>query len=222
MHDIDRTQLLLDSQLDEAEADQFEYGVNPELEAGSTVFDEAEEMELAAELLGVSDDRELEAFIGNLLHQAGRSLGRTLESGVKKNLSGFLKGAAKAVLPIAGTAVGTMIGGPAGGAIGNRLASTAGQVLGLELEGLSPEDQEFEAARGVIRLASEAAKQAVNANTGRGAKEAARDAVAGAAQKFAPGLLKPAQPTSPGAPQGPLSSSGRWVRENGKIVLLGL
>jgi len=50
-----------------------------------------------------------------------------------------LKPLAKAALPIAGRALGTFVGGPVSGMIGGKLASAAGRMFGLELEGLSVE-----------------------------------------------------------------------------------
>jgi len=74
----------------------------------------------------------------------------------RRQLGGLLKGAAKQVLPtLAGAAV-TLVGG---GMIGSELGSAAGDAFGLELEGLSPEDGEYEVARRFVRIAGEA-KQA--------------------------------------------------------------
>jgi len=61
---------------------------------------------------------------------------------------------------VLGSAVGNAIFPGAGGVVGGKLASAAGRMFGLELEGLSYEDQEFEAAKGVIRLAGAAASNA--------------------------------------------------------------
>ena len=48
---------------------------------------------------------------------------------------------------MAGSALGGMVGGPLGAQLGGSLANMAGSALGLELEGLSNEDREFEAAK---------------------------------------------------------------------------
>ena len=61
--------------------------------------------------------------------------------------------------PGRGRAVGSWVS-PGGGDLGSQLATQAGQLLGLELEGLSEEDREFEASRQLVRLASSAAEQA--------------------------------------------------------------
>ena len=57
-----------------------------------------------------------------------------------------------------------MVGRPFGASIGSGLASAAGRVFGLELEGLSREDQEFETAKRFVRFASEAVKDAASAS----------------------------------------------------------
>ena len=238
MHDIDRT---LDDSEFEAEMEAYEgeyeaeyeepydtneyedeYEFESEYEGeGPSVFDESEEMDLAAELLSVSDDEELEYFLGKLIKKAGRKVKRFVKSKTGRALGRILKGAAKKALPIVGGAIGTAVGGPAGGAIGSRLASAGGRMFGLELEGLSPEDQEFEVARRVVRLAGDAAKNAaVRPTTGNPVNDA-KVAVVKAAKKHAPGLIRPTKPPMPSA--GVLSGrSGRWVRRGRKIVLMGV
>ena len=129
----------------------------------------------------VTDEQELDQFLGKLISKVSRTAGSIIRSPAGKALGGILKGAAKKALPIAGPAVGTYFGGPAGGAIGGKLASAAGRIFGLELEGMSGEDQEFEVARRFVRLAASAAQKAA----------AARSAVAAAARRHAPGLLSP-------------------------------
>ena len=238
MHDIDRT--LDDSEFEpEMEAyageyeaeyaepyDEYEYADEYEFESeyaaeGPSVFDESEEMELAAELLSVSDDEELEYFLGKLIKRAGRKVRRFVKSKTGRALGRMLKGAAKKALPIAGRALGTAFGGPVGGAIGSRLASAGGRLFGLELEGLSPEDQEFEVARRVVRLAGDAAKNAALTPSSGNSVTDAKSAVVKAAQKHAPGLMRPPQPSLSSA--GALSGrSGRWVRRGRKIVLMGV
>jgi hypothetical protein len=100
------------------------------------------------------------------------------------------------------------------------VASAAGRLVGLELEGLSPEDQEFEVAKRVVRLAGAATKKAATAERKMPPQAAAKAAVVAAAKKHAPGLLRPATPTmmsGPGAKR-----SGRWIRRGANIVLMGL
>jgi hypothetical protein len=227
MHDIDRTQLEFESDLDEFESDQYEYVQAPPYQNEAAVFSEADEMELAAELLATSDEQELDQFIGKLIGQAGEAAGKAVKGKTGSKLGNFLKGALKKALPTVAGAAGTLFGGPLGGMAASKLASSAGKAFGLELEGLSPEDQEFEAARRFVRFAGEAAKQA-----GKAAaviddpQKAAKKAVIAAASKFAPGLLRPAanamQSEVP-APRGDRPGhAGRWIRQGQKIVLFGV
>jgi hypothetical protein len=219
MHDIDRT-------MTEFEADEFESSDEFEFEQGdgeldefeAAVFDETEEMELAAELLSVSDEAELDQFLGKLFKRAGRTLGRFVKSPVGRRLGGFLKGAIRKALPVVGGAAGTLFGGPAGAAIGSRLASAGGQMFGLELEGMSPEDQEFEVARRLVRLSGEAAKQAAGVSSAVDPAAAAKSAAVAAAQRYAPGLLRPVVPGSASGGR----RTGRWVRHGRRIVLMGV
>src|SRR4029077_13938322 len=88
-----------------------------------------------------------------------------------------------------GRAVGDWVR-PGGGAAGARLAQQAGSLLGLELEGLSPQDQEFEAARQFVRFASAATKHAAAAPRNVAPQTAARAAAVAAAQHHAPGLAR--------------------------------
>jgi hypothetical protein len=136
-------------------------------------------------------------------------------------LMGILRGAARKALPMLGAAAGTAIGGPAGAYLGNRVSSRAGRRFGLELEGLSPEDQEFEAARGFVRFAATAAQNAALAPPDANPDAAAKTAAIAAAQQHAPGLLRPVNPRPTPAMAGD-GHSGRWVRRGRKIILMGV
>ena len=236
MHDIDRTLMEYESDYEDYEdefEDEFESDYDSEYEYedefedeyfdSEGVFSEEEEMQLAAELLAVSDDEELEQFLGKLIKRVGRKVKKFAKSSTGRALGRILKGAAKKALPIAGRAIGTAFGGPAGGAIGGKLASTAGRLFGLELEGLSPEDQEFEVARRFVRFAGDAAKNAAKTSPAAPPKTAAKAATIKAAKKHAPGLLRTAAKPIP-ASMSSISSgrSGRWIRRGRKIVLMGV
>lgn len=224
MHDIDRTLMEIDPEAEyepELESD-YEYG---EFEAPDTetVFDEAEEMEMAAELLGVSDEAELDQFWGGLLKKAGGAIGKFVKTPTGQALKGILKGAAKKYLPTVAGALGTAIGGPAGAVLGSQLASQAGRIFGLELEGLSPEDQEFEMAKGMVRFGAEAAKNAALTPPSSSPQADAKAAAVEAAKQYAPGLLKPRVSDYPhgSTMMGERGRSGRWVRRGRKIILYG-
>ena len=111
------------------------------------------------ELLEVSNESELEQFLGNLVAQAGKSLGRFVGSPQGQALVGVLKGAARQVLPTLGSSVGGYLGGDEGAKLGGQAASAAGRAFGLELEGLSNEDREFEVARRYVDFAGEAVRK---------------------------------------------------------------
>ncbi|MGH8593921.1 MAG: hypothetical protein ACREX9_05020 [Gammaproteobacteria bacterium] len=224
MHDIDRTLMEMDPEVEyepelesDYEYDEFE---TPDTEA---VFDEAEEMELAAELLAVSDEAELDHFWGGFLKKAGRALGKFVNTPTGQALKGLLKGAAKKYLPTVAGALGTAIGGPAGAVLGRQLGSQAGRIFGLELEGLSPEDQEFEMAKGMVRFGAEAAKNAALTPPSSSPQADAKAAAVEAAKQHAPGLLKPATSPPPYSPMMTRGSgrSGRWVRRGRKIIVYG-
>jgi hypothetical protein len=208
------------------------------------VFDEVQEMALAAELLEVSNEEELEQFLGKLIKGAARVVKKVASSPIGKALGPVLKKVAKTALPIAGAAVGNLIAPGVGGAIGGKLASAAGRVFGLELEGLSPQDREFEVARRFVRFAGSATQRALRMPPRVPPRQAVRTAVASAARRHAPGLLQPRpnwrqrrrQRYAPSVSSYDVStfmdgdggtaatggSSGQWVRnEDGSITIYG-
>src|SRR5271168_3643755 len=127
------------------EMEGYETGEFGETEWGGEVFSETEATELASELLEVTNEAELDRFLGDLISKAGKAFGSFIRSPIGKSLGGWLKGAAKQALPLAGGALGGVFGGPLGAKIGSGLASYAGGALGLEAE-MSQEDREFEGA----------------------------------------------------------------------------
>jgi hypothetical protein len=189
-----------------------------EQEAGQGVFSEDEQMQLAAELLEVANEEELEQFLGDLIKKAGSAIGSIVKSPIGRAVGGVLKTAASKALPLAGTALGGFFGGPLGAQIGGGLASMAGSALGLELEGLSPEDKEFEATKQFVKFAGETVKNALQAAPNADPAAVAKAAAIEAARMHAPGLLAASQ-TSGGAASG--AKTGRWIRRGGNIVILG-
>lgn len=182
-------------------------------------FEEVDEMELAAELLGVTDEAELEQFIGKLYRRVREKIRKGISSPVGQALGGLLKGAAKQALPMVSGALGSAIGGPAGGALSDKLTATASQIFGLELEGMSPEDQEFELAREFVRFAGSAVQNAAEMPPNTPPQEAARAAAVAAAQQHAPGLLRATGPAASSRKSG-RPQSGRWIRRGRNIILI--
>ena len=239
MHNIDRTFMEFGNELTgesegEGEGEAFEFTAENEW---GEVLGENEVQELASELLSVSNEQELNQFLGSLIKKAGSAIGSVVRSPIGQALGGVLKTVAKQALPVAGAALGNLIVPGVGGMIGGKLASAAGSMFGLELEGLSSEDREFEVAKAFVRLGADATKQAVEAaQRGANANAAVNAAIKSAAEKFAPGLLQASPPSAinafkmasagaagarphvcPGAKQ-----EGRWVRKGHRILLLGL
>lgn len=158
-------------------------------------LNETFEMELAHELLEVSNEMELNQFLGSLVKKVGGAVSGFAKSSIGKNIGNALKAVVKRSLPMVGGALGTFVGGPLGTAVGSKLGSMAGNLFELELEGLSPEDQEFETARAFVRFANSAVQRGAAAaqNPRRNVPPpvAARKALTAAAMQHAPGLLRP-------------------------------
>lgn len=175
MHDIDRVQ----PGADEFEAEAGEYRETGEFGHGGPEppVHEAQELEFASRLLEVSDEQELEQFLGDVFRAAGSAAGRFARSETGRALGGILKDAVGRALPLTGGARGDV-------------AQQAASLLGLELEGLSPPEQEFETARQVVRLAGHAYQHAARAPRQMPPGAAARMAATRAARRYAPGLLR--------------------------------
>jgi hypothetical protein len=180
---------------------------------------EAQETELASELLEVSTEQELEQFLGDLMRGAARAAGAFIRSDTGRALGGVLRDATKQALPIVGRAVGQWVS-PTGGDTGARIGNAVGVAFGLELEGLSGESQEFEVARALIRFADAAARQAAITPRVVPAPVAVRRAVITAASEHAPGLLAGVAPGVRGDRYGTRGRrSGRWIRRGRKLVI---
>src|SRR5262245_40054852 len=210
MHDLDRTQL--------------EYGETYEGETGYTgetgVLGEADELELATELLGVSNEEELEQFLGSLFKKVSGIVGKI----ARGPIGGLLKGVAKKIMPMAGGALGSLIPVPGvGTALGTAAGTAASNMFEVNLEGMEAEEQEFDIARRFVRLAGEAAANAANAGPAAATPAGARAALVEAAQTHAPGLAK-AMTNGGGAGMaagpGGRARSGRWIRRGRHIILL--
>ena len=64
-------------------------------EVGEGPLSEVQEVELATELLEISNEQELEQFLGKLFRGASRAVGGFMRSGVGRALGGALKGIAR-------------------------------------------------------------------------------------------------------------------------------
>ena len=231
MHDLDRTMQEMEfaDELEYSEHDEFEFEdeyeyeeeyeyedefeYEEEYEVSYTPFSEEEEMELATELLAISSEEELDQFLGKLVKKAWRGVKKFGKSKLWRGIKKGLRGVAKVALPVAGKVAGSFFGGPIGGKIGGKLGSWASRLFEMELEGLSPEDQEFEVAKRFVRLAGSTAVHAVKAPKSAPVGKVVKTSIKKAAKKHAPGLLK----STPGKKQ-----SGRWRRRGNRIFLFGV
>lgn len=168
------------------------------------LLEEGAEIELAAELLETTDEPRRRPFLEGLMAQVASASGYALPPPLAARLRHLLARNAERVFPLARSS--SVPGGTPAGAI--RLMPEAGHLLGLELEGLSPEDQEFEAARGFIRLAAQAVRNAVRPGGAASADSRVNQAFESAARHLAPGLSSAA------------GHEGRWIRRGRTLVLL--
>jgi hypothetical protein len=247
MHDIDRTTLEYGQEMSGFEAENFESEQGEWSGEGGGMFSEAQEAELANELLSVSNEAELEQFLGDFLRKAASVAGQAMRTPIGQAVGGVLKGVAKKALPMAGGALGGYLAGPLGAKIGSGLASAAGDVLGLEAESMEGEEREYEGAKQFVRLAADTVNRAATARPTGDPRAIAQAAATAAARQFAPGLLGNAAAKGgamgqagwgPGGQCGPGSQggqggwgqggasggaqSGRWARRGRKIVLYGV
>ncbi len=163
----------------QGEGESYEYPIN-----------EAEEMEMAAELLGIANEYELDQFFGKLFKKVSQAVGKAINSPLGQALGGALKPLVKQVLPVAGGALGAMVGGPLGAQLGNQVTSAAGRLFGLELEGLSGEDREYEMSRRFVRFATTAARNALRAPRHFRPRHIARRSLIEAMRRMAPSLRR--------------------------------
>jgi hypothetical protein len=183
-------------------------------------YDEAEEYELAMELLSVSSEEELDRFLGKLvrgawkgLKKVGRFVGR-----VAKPLGGVLRGVAKAALPFVGGALGSFIPIPGVGTmIGRAVGQAVSSALEAEVIGLEGEAQDIERARRFVRIATSAAQQAARTAASGDPQRVAQQAVLEAARRHLPKMAR-ARPAY-GA-TGATGATGRWRRRPDRSIVL--
>src|SRR5690349_24938755 len=217
MHDLDRT---LRSQEPELEAD-FESAIfgetDGEFEDEFYEMSEEQEIDLAAELLAVSNEQELDQFLGGLLKKAKGAIGPALKK--------YVKPLAKKLIPIATTAIGGYFGGPMGAKLGGKLGSFATTLFEVDFESMDSEAQEMEVARSFVRFANAAAQNAAAAPPTANPNAAAKTAIVQAAKTYAPGLLRKPNGVVASTNSSNVTSrpnSGRWIRRQGRVVLLGV
>lgn len=195
---------------------EFESGpvMESEDESGPGPFDELQELELAVRLLDAVSETDLDRSLHDIVHQAQVAIGRAMPAADARGIKHVLQAVVRRLWPR--EAMQSAAGherGPIGAQFGKRLSSIAGPILGIELEGLSEEDREFEAARQFVRFAGDAVSNALERGPGIPPHEGAHQAVSDAAAVYAPGLSAHRHHT----PQ----QRGRWIARDNRIVLIG-
>ncbi len=114
--------------------------------------------ELAGALLDVVNESELEHFVSGLVAEAARSAGRRIPADAGRALVASLRRTAERTLPALSVALGDE-----GTPDAPVAAQTAARIFGVETEGMSPEDRDFEIARRFVGHARAAALRAAEA-----------------------------------------------------------
>jgi hypothetical protein len=211
--------------------DSLDALINPRVasEHDEAVFDELHELDLASQLLEVTDPNELDRFLRTLILRAARAPGGRPAADTLRALHALLRKASRKTVPSAARALG----------VRSAPSRLAGKLFGLELEGLSSEDQDFEVARRFVRFGANAARNAARLRRRAPPRVAARSAVIRAARRLAPGLLRTRRgfPAPQAAAPGSLSQAGGsgfagaagssastqngdWVRQGRNIIIV--
>jgi hypothetical protein len=144
-------------------------------------IDELEELDLASRFLETQGHDAVARLVDSLVRRAEHVSRRPLPPKTAAALTSQLVRAAQIIrtaLPRTGRLVITAIRGP-----------SVDSIFGTELEGLSAEDQEFEAARRFVRFATAAVTNATLSDGSRTPPAVAAIATHAAARRHAPGLF---------------------------------
>jgi hypothetical protein len=213
------------------------FGAAPsEYAAPAALLSEAEEMELAMELLGVSNEDEMEQFLGKMFRGIGRGLkkvGRFFSRKVFPALGKAFKG----LVPILGGALGSLIPIPGiGTALGSAIGGAVSKALELEFGELESEEAELEVARRFVRIAATTAHKASSAPPGEDPDAVVRNALLAAVRAHVPTFAANeaelmAEAEAEMGYEGEYeeeyeaeaggAASGRWIRRGQQIVLQG-
>jgi uncharacterized protein (DUF697 family) len=180
---------------------------------------EAEEVELAMELMTVSSEAEMDQFLGKIW-KGIKKVGSFVGKRVLPVLGKALKSVAKKALPLVGGALGSFIPIPGvGTAIGSALGTAVSKALELEYGELNAEEAEFERARRFVRIAAAAAQQAASAPPSMDAEMAVNEALIAAARQHLPSVDLGELEFALAGTRVP-RMSGRWMRKGRSIMVL--
>ena len=199
MHDIDRTlnidNLEYDDEFDFEGGSDSEYDFELDEEADDEFDFEGDsydtEEELAAELMTVESDEELDEFIGSLVSKAWRSGKKAYHSRLGQVARRHIASAIRTGAKKGGAKIGEYVGDKAGGWLASKI---------------EPE-MELEVAKKLVRFAKDAAQKTKHVQSSQEAKRA----IQMAAKKHIRPLL---------SPSGSSGNTGRWVRRGSKIIVM--
>lgn len=214
---------MYDDEYDEEMWEEYDDEYDDEI-AYEDSWDEEDELGLATELMDVSDDEELDEFLGSLIKKVGGAAKRIFRRGRKVTRSPLVRKQWKAhqkrkkmLLPIFKKIFGNYFGG-GGGSMGSSFFE-------VNLDGLSPDEQRYEVAKKSTKFMSAALKH-LPKNPNIPAKVAVKRALKKAASSHMPQLLRSARKKQRRklrrwTKQG---RAGRWMRsrDGKRIILLGV
>jgi hypothetical protein len=216
MHDLDRQQLEQQERMGESG------GATGTLSGELT---EAQELALASEVLEISNEEELEEFLGDLWNATKAAASSAYNSDVVRAAIPGLKAVGAAVLPKAAGWLADRYAPGTGGIASAGVQAAVDQWLKEELEGLSGEDREFEVARRYVRFANDVLQRAAQVPDRVVAPPVAAQVVLrDATREHVPGLVPflvqlDNGGTVPGGRGVEAAASGRWTRQGSSIVI---
>lgn len=180
-----------------------EYEFNLELlgESGELEF----EQELAMELMEISNEYELENFLGAIWDGAKKIYNSPQGQAIKKDFVAGAKSFGKKMLPSVGRNLGSYFGGSTGGKIGGQLAGAASNWLFGEVN-----EQEAMDYVKVIRKAANYLNRALSAGAWAPPKAMVTQAIN---QSARPVIAQRGYSSS--------QNSGQWIRQGNNLVLQG-
>ncbi|WDZ82901.1 hypothetical protein [Micromonospora cathayae] len=151
--------------------------------------DENMELEFATRLLDATGEDELDRLVADLLGSAPRGGARFARTREGRQIGGILRDAASRVQPILSRGRDRPVGWNTGRGPVDPVAPAARRYFGVNVEGLSPEDQELELARSFVRFAREAVHETERRAGSGPPGRVVHHAAVTAANHLAPGLI---------------------------------
>src|SRR5712671_7510854 len=189
-------------------------------------FSNAEEAELAVELLQVASETEFDRFLGDLFKKAWGGI-PPVGSKVIGPLRGLLKTVASKALPSVATAAATSFG-PANDVVAGNLGSLVSRALEAEVATLSGADRDlekcrqlFEKHRQFVRLAGTAATATATAPTGVNPVAAAQRSLADSANERLMRKDAPAGKTASFTARAPVAATTTAAAASGRVAKQG-